>query len=65
MLINILIGLLIFGYAGYTIFRHVQKSKKGKCAACELNKSCSKQVCTIPEIKREDDGHSLSKPNAL
>ena len=40
MLANIAIGVVIFGYAGWTIFRHVKKSKEGKCAACELKSGC-------------------------
>ena len=40
MLANIVIGAVIFGYAGWTIFRHVKKSKAGKCAACSLKKDC-------------------------
>ncbi|MCD7035165.1 FeoB-associated Cys-rich membrane protein [Metabacillus sp. GX 13764] len=64
MLVSILIGVLIFGYAGYTIFKHIQKSKMGKCASCELNKACSKQVCTVQEFKPEDS-RSFTKPDAL
>ncbi|MBU5268246.1 FeoB-associated Cys-rich membrane protein [Virgibacillus proomii] len=41
MIVNILIGLAIFGYAGWMMVRHIKKSKQGKCAACPLNKSCS------------------------
>jgi len=40
MLANIAIGVVIFGYAGWTIFRHVKKSKEGKCAACALKSNC-------------------------
>lgn len=28
MLLNILLGILIFGYAGFTIFRFVKKANK-------------------------------------
>ncbi|WP_077701899.1 FeoB-associated Cys-rich membrane protein [Virgibacillus dokdonensis] len=41
MIVNIFLGLIIFGYAGWMMFRHIKKSKQGKCAACPLNKSCS------------------------
>ncbi|TCP70643.1 FeoB-associated Cys-rich membrane protein [Baia soyae] len=44
MIANLLIGILIFGYAGWTIMRFVRKSKQGKCATCSLNKRCS-SVC--------------------
>lgn len=38
--INILIGVLVFGYATWTLTSFIRKSKKGKCASCELNKNC-------------------------
>ena len=41
MLFSVLIGLLIFSYAGWTIIGYARKTKQGKCAACSLNKSCS------------------------
>ncbi|WP_077298586.1 FeoB-associated Cys-rich membrane protein [Virgibacillus pantothenticus] len=41
MIVNILLGLVIFGYAGWMMVRHIRKSKQGKCAACALKKSCS------------------------
>ncbi|MBO9130333.1 FeoB-associated Cys-rich membrane protein [Bacillus sp. 165] len=40
-MVNILIGALIFSYAGYSLVKFVKKSKKGKCAACSLNTSCA------------------------
>lgn len=45
-MINYILGTLIFGYAGWTIYKHIKKSKKGKCAACELKEYClSKSRC--------------------
>ncbi|WP_081756886.1 FeoB-associated Cys-rich membrane protein [Gorillibacterium massiliense] len=41
MVFSIVAGILIFGYAGWTIYRHIQKSKKGKCAGCALEKTSS------------------------
>ncbi|MCA1042523.1 FeoB-associated Cys-rich membrane protein [Bacillus infantis] len=41
MIFSWIIGLLIFCYAGYMMYRHIKNSKKGKCAVCELKKSCS------------------------
>ncbi|WP_217587559.1 FeoB-associated Cys-rich membrane protein [Lentibacillus saliphilus] len=41
MLASWIIGLLIFGYAGFMLFRHIKQSKKGKCATCALKDSCS------------------------
>ncbi len=47
MIANIVIGAAIFGYAGWALVKHINKSKKGKCAACELNKVCS-GGCSTP-----------------
>lgn len=41
MLANIILGTAIFGYATYALIKFINKSKKGKCAACELEKTCS------------------------
>ncbi|TLS36930.1 FeoB-associated Cys-rich membrane protein [Pseudalkalibacillus caeni] len=57
MLVNILIGVLIFGYAGWTLFRFVKKSRKGKCAACELNKSCT---TACDDLKAESNHREFS-----
>lgn len=35
LLINILVAVAIVGLAGYEIFKITQKSKQGKCAACD------------------------------
>ncbi|MDR7076727.1 hypothetical protein J2Y03_001730 [Neobacillus niacini] len=43
MIANIVIGAAIFGYATWALVKFVNKSKKGKCAACDLEKSCSSQ----------------------
>lgn len=43
MLVNVVIGLVIFGYASYAMFKHVKNSKKGACSTCELQTSCSKK----------------------
>ncbi|MBC1501895.1 FeoB-associated Cys-rich membrane protein [Listeria weihenstephanensis] len=40
LLVNIVIGGLIFGYTIYALVRHIQKSKQGKCGGCDLEKSC-------------------------
>ncbi|XJZ28080.1 FeoB-associated Cys-rich membrane protein [Bacillota bacterium Lsc_1132] len=45
MVASIVIGALIFGYAGWAIVRFIQKSKKGKCAACDVEKTCSGSCC--------------------
>jgi len=45
-MINIVLGAVIFGYAGYSLTKFIKKSKKGKCAACSLNKSCQASSCS-------------------
>ncbi|MCM3114397.1 FeoB-associated Cys-rich membrane protein [Neobacillus sp. MER 74] len=47
MIANILIGATIFGYASWALVRFINKSKKGKCGACDLKNSCSSN-CEIP-----------------
>ena len=47
MIVSVILGALIFGYAAYTLVRFVKKSKMGKCATCSLSQSCSTS-CSIP-----------------
>ncbi len=54
-MVNIFLGILIFGYAGWMLLRFVQKSKKGACASCPTNSSCSRKVCN--EIDEEREAH--------
>lgn len=51
MLVNILLGGIIFGYAAWALYRFIQKSKQGKCAACSIQNSCSSN-CGTTEDKR-------------
>ncbi|MDF2854589.1 MAG: virus attachment p12 family protein [Neobacillus sp.] len=48
MIANIIIGAAIFGYATWALVKFINRSKKGKCAACELEKSCSTNQCGAP-----------------
>lgn len=41
MIVSWIIGILIFGYASIMMYRHIQNSKKSKCASCELKKRCA------------------------
>ncbi|MFA9558443.1 FeoB-associated Cys-rich membrane protein [Evansella sp. AB-rgal1] len=41
MIASWILGILIFGYAGYAFYKHIEKSKEGKCAKCDVNKECS------------------------
>ena len=46
---SFIIGAAIFGYATWALVKFINKSKKGKCAACDLEKSCySQSQCGIP-----------------
>ncbi|MEQ6389787.1 FeoB-associated Cys-rich membrane protein [Bacillaceae bacterium S4-13-58] len=41
MIFSWLVGVVIFSYAGYSLYRFIQKSKKGKCEACDLKEGCT------------------------
>ncbi len=41
MIVDILIGSLVFGYAGWTLYRFVKRSKQGTCSGC-----CNSDGCT-------------------
>lgn len=34
MIFSIIIGVLIFGYAGWAFYRSINTSRQGKCASC-------------------------------
>ncbi|MCP8970315.1 FeoB-associated Cys-rich membrane protein [Ectobacillus ponti] len=51
-MMNIVLGALIFGYAAYSVWKFVQRSKQGKCAACALNKACAGSTCNVVEAKQ-------------
>lgn len=47
MVISIILGLLVFGYGGYWIYKSVKNAKSGKCtgcSTCEFSKDCSSYV---------------------
>ncbi|NMD72020.1 FeoB-associated Cys-rich membrane protein [Bacillus sp. DNRA2] len=53
MLVNLLIGGAIFGYAAWALVRFIKKSKQGKCATCHAQKSCTSQAnCPSTLIKK-------------
>ncbi|QED47099.1 FeoB-associated Cys-rich membrane protein [Cytobacillus dafuensis] len=52
MAANILIGVLIFGYASWALFNFIKKSKNGKCTSCSLKKSCSSSCSSISDIQK-------------
>ncbi|TCI76535.1 FeoB-associated Cys-rich membrane protein [Exiguobacterium sp. SH0S1] len=40
-LFDLLIGLAVFGYAAYSLYRYTRKAKAGKCATCEIAPTCT------------------------
>lgn len=50
MLVSIIIGVLIFGYAIFTLYRFVKRSKMGKCAGCALSEKCPSS-CSTSSLK--------------
>lgn len=57
MLFSIVVGLVIFIYAAWTLVHFVRKSKKGKCASCEMNKSCSSACPGDSSWGKMKEGH--------
>jgi hypothetical protein len=57
MIVNVVIGGVIFGYAAWALYRFFEKSKKGKCAACSIENVCNSKTCLPPE--------SVTKENQL
>jgi len=47
-MINVLIIALVFGYSGWTIYKHVQKGKKGACAGCDQGSTCASASLDSP-----------------
>ncbi|MFC5402677.1 FeoB-associated Cys-rich membrane protein [Cohnella soli] len=47
MIFSIIVGIAIFGYAGWTLTRYVRKTRQGKCAACSLQSSCQSPCSSI------------------
>ncbi|MDP4086875.1 MAG: FeoB-associated Cys-rich membrane protein [Bacillota bacterium] len=44
-MINWIIGIIIFLAAGYMMFKHIQRSKQGKCPHCASKCSCGEDHC--------------------
>lgn len=51
MIASIVIGVAVFGYAAWALVKFINKSKKGKCAACELKNSCKSECGIPPQVK--------------
>ncbi|SFJ76829.1 FeoB-associated Cys-rich membrane protein [Thermoflavimicrobium dichotomicum] len=54
MVINFLLGTLIFGYSGWVLYRYFQKTKQSKCAACSVKESCAVVLCNQAQHPNKD-----------
>lgn len=52
MIASIVIGVAIFGYAGWTLTSYIRKTKKGKCAGCSLAKSCESACSDVASMSK-------------
>jgi hypothetical protein len=44
-MINWIIGIIIFSFAGWMLFKNIKKSKQGKCPSCSSGHSCGGEDC--------------------
>lgn len=44
-MLNIIIGVALFAYASWVLYRFIGSSKEGKCASCSLSEACKKEQC--------------------
>jgi radical SAM protein with 4Fe4S-binding SPASM domain len=63
MLFSIVVGLMIFVYAAWTLVQFIRKSKKGKCASCEMNKSCSSACPGVSALGKKRGERSRQEDN--
>nr|WP_207952148.1 FeoB-associated Cys-rich membrane protein [Paenibacillus turpanensis] len=47
VIVNVLIGALIFGYSGWSLVRFIRRSRKGGCAGCVQEQSCPASCSTV------------------
>lgn len=55
MVFSIIIGILIFGYAGWALIRSIKKSRQGTCASCSLSKTCETDCGKLTVIAKKDN----------
>ncbi|MFB7642608.1 FeoB-associated Cys-rich membrane protein [Peribacillus butanolivorans] len=53
MLVSFILGALIFGYAVFTLYRFVKRSKMGKCAGCSISDKCA-SACSGSSTKEQN-----------
>ncbi|WP_248560360.1 FeoB-associated Cys-rich membrane protein [Niallia sp. NCCP-28] len=61
MITSIILGVLIFFYASYSLFRFIQKSKQGKCASCSISKSCETKGCSTSLAGTTKNSHLIQR----
>jgi len=44
-MLNWIIGIVIFSFAGALLYKNIQKSKQGKCPSCKPDRSGKKESC--------------------
>lgn len=52
MIVNFIIGALIFAYAGWSLYKFIKQSKEGKCAGCSELKNCEGPSCSRDQEKK-------------
>jgi len=50
LVVNVLLGGIIFGYTVWQLGRFFAKRKKGACETCMLKDSCNGQSCAIGRL---------------
>lgn len=51
-IISVILGILIFGYAVWSIACFIKKSRQGRCAACSLKNACGQSDCCAERDNR-------------
>ncbi|CAM3444386.1 hypothetical protein AB1399_01985 [Hydrogenibacillus schlegelii] len=65
LVINGLLAVLIFGYAGFTLYREVRRRRQGTCEACALRTACDGRSCRIGGEPVSSGGLSARQTVAL
>lgn len=52
-MLDIVIGVIIFGYALVVFIRHFRLRRQSKCAACPLKKHCEKTGATCQSAQHD------------
>lgn len=64
MFISIFLGVMIFGYAAWHLYRFWKKSREeGPCGTCSLKDSCQSGCSIVPPEKRQEYLKKMKKGN--